>query len=98
MYSMSTKTAEYMISGVPILVYAPIQTALAKYAKEEEWAYLIDTNKKNVLFDALKELYSNIDLRRLLANKAKAVAIKNHDAINVRNQFREVFIYNKREN
>jgi glycosyltransferase involved in cell wall biosynthesis len=91
MFSMPTKTAEYLISGVPIIVYAPMQTALAKYAREEEWAYLVDNRKSEVLSNAIKNIYSNIDLRRSLGNKAIRTAIKNHDSIKVRNEFREMF-------
>jgi glycosyltransferase involved in cell wall biosynthesis len=91
MFSMPTKTAEYLISGVPIIVYAPMQTSLARYAKEERWGYLVDNSKTEVLKSAIRNIYSNIDLRRLLGTKAIQTAMKNHDSIKVRNEFREMF-------
>jgi hypothetical protein len=40
-YSISTKTSEYMISGVPVLVYADKRTALHKYANGDGWGYTV---------------------------------------------------------
>jgi glycosyltransferase involved in cell wall biosynthesis len=91
-FSMPTKTSEYMISGTPILVYADKRTALAKYAIRDSWAYVVTDNNKMVLMQAINELYSNLSLRKELAERAMKIAIKNEDAEIIREKFRKIFI------
>jgi len=90
--SMSTKISEYMISGTPILVHAPKNTAYFQYAKEGQWGYLLNTDKKNDLRKALMELIQDEKLRAKLGSKAKEMAIKNHDAKIIRDNFRLEFV------
>ena len=91
-YSIQTKVPEYMISGTPILVYADKRTALARYAIKDKWAYLVCENNEDLLTQALEELYSNLPLRRELAERAKIVAIQNEDAAIIRENFRKKLI------
>ena len=90
--SLSTKIPEYMISGTPILVNAPEDTGYYQYAKQENWGYLLPTDNIQKLEEAIKELIENKEIRENLGKKAKAVAIKNHDAKQVRDNFRKEFI------
>lgn len=90
-YSMPTKVAEYMISGTPILVFASMQTALAKYATKEEWAFVVSENNSKLLLNALKKIIYSKQLRRKISEKAKKVAICNENAIHVREKFRRCF-------
>ena len=87
--SMPTKASEFMVSGTPILVFAPHQTALAKYAEKDKWAYLVTDPKEKIILDALKELYNNYNLRAALGERAKALAIENEDAHIIRHKFKE---------
>lgn len=93
-YSIQTKVPEYMISGSPILVYADNRTALAKYAIRDGWAYLVSDNNEALLARALEELYSNLPLRKELAERARIVAIRNEDAKKVRENFRKKLLLN----
>lgn len=93
-FSMPTKTSEYMISGTPILVFADKSTALAKYALKYKWAYVVIDNNAKSLTNALTELYSNLSLRRELAESAKKTAIQIDDAEVVRKNFRHNFFNN----
>ena len=93
-FSMPTKVSEYMISGTPIFVFADKQTALAKYALKDNWAYVVSVNKKEALIKGLFELYSNSTLRKTLSEKAKEMAIQNEDADIVKENFRKSFILN----
>ena len=43
-YSMPTKAPEYMVSGTPIIIFAPEVTAIVKYAKKYNWAKVITEN------------------------------------------------------
>jgi glycosyltransferase involved in cell wall biosynthesis len=88
-YSIQTKVPEYMISGTPILVFADKRTALAKYAINEGWAYIVSENDETILALALEELYSNLDLRKRLAERARIVAIQNENANLIRENFRK---------
>jgi glycosyltransferase involved in cell wall biosynthesis len=94
-YSMPTKASEYMISGTPILVFASMQTALAKYAAKEGWAYVVTNSDRSTLLSALKELLSNQLLRMNLAKKAREIAIRTEDAKIVRENFRQSLCLNK---
>lgn len=93
-YSMPTKASEYMISGTPILVFASMQTALAKYATKEGWAYVVTNNDKSKIIAALIELQSDQSLRMNLAKKAREIAIQNENAMIVRENFRKSFCLN----
>ncbi len=87
--SMPTKASEFMVSGTPILVFAPIQTALAKYAAKHNWAYLVTDTDNEILLNALKELYSNEALRATFGNTAKVLAMQTEDAELIRQKFKE---------
>jgi glycosyltransferase involved in cell wall biosynthesis len=93
-YSIQTKVPEYMISGCPILVYADNRTALAMYAIREGWAYIVSENDEALLTGALEELYTNLTLRKALAERARIVAIQNEDAKKVREEFRKKLLLN----
>lgn len=93
-YSMPTKTSEYMATGVPILVYASEQTALSQYAIKESWAYVVSTNERKILKDSIKELYLRRDLREQLGKRAKSLAIKDHNASEIRKKFKETLCLN----
>jgi glycosyltransferase involved in cell wall biosynthesis len=90
-YSFSTKVTEFMISGTPILVYASEQTALAKYALKENWAYVVTHRSKKDLISALHILYSDFSLRKRLGELARNLATQNEDAEIVRANFRNCF-------
>jgi glycosyltransferase involved in cell wall biosynthesis len=88
-YSMPTKAPEYMITGTPIIIFAPEETAIAIYAKKYNWAKVITKNKLNEVSDGIKQLIQLEDLRALYSKNAVKTAVKNHDAKNITNQFRK---------
>ncbi|VAW21234.1 hypothetical protein MNBD_BACTEROID01-1648 [hydrothermal vent metagenome] len=90
--SMPTKMSEYMISGTPVLVYADKNSALAKFALQEQCAYTVTENNHYILHDAIVELYGNQYLRGKLGARAKEVAINNNDAEVVREDFRRAMV------
>lgn len=96
-FSMPTKSPEYMISGTPVLVFADKRTALAKYATEGKWAYVVTDYQNAALKQALLELNSNILLRKNLAETAVKLAIQNDDAIKIRENFRKLLSLNTSE-
>lgn len=89
-YSMPTKVSEYMISGTPIIVFAPEETALVKYAQEYEWGKVISQRDISVLAEAIKELINSKEERGRIAKNAISVAEKNHNSTAVTNKFRNL--------
>lgn len=75
--SMPTKVAEYMITGKPILVFAPPATALYKYASTEKWAYV--TDNKMELTKGLRLLINSIELREKIGKTAQRLALDKHE-------------------
>lgn len=91
-YSMPTKASEYMISGTPIIIFAPEVTAIVKYAKEYGWAKIVTENNSEDLTEVIENLILNPSERERIAKKAIAIAEKNHDAAVVTSKFREAIL------
>ena len=87
--SIPTKASEFMISGTPILVYAPLQTALARYVVKEQWAYLVSDTNKTVIIDAIKKIFSTTLIRQQLGQKAKTLAVETENSIVIRKKFKD---------
>lgn len=87
---MPTKAPEYMVSGTPIIIFAPEETAIVKYAKKYEWAKVITENNINEITGAIKQLIENKELRQHIAQNAIKIAEKNHNLIDVTNHFKKV--------
>ena len=78
-FSMPTKTAEYMASGIPIIVYAPSGTALSKYASNGKWGHIINSNKKEDVIDGIIELLENKILQKKYTQNAIRLVKEKHD-------------------
>lgn len=85
--SLPTKAPAYMMSGSPVLVYAPADVATADYASREGWGYVVSSRGTDGLTIALRLLMENEALRERLGRKARLVAQANHDATKVRPAF-----------
>ncbi len=86
-YSMPTKAPEYMISGTPILVFAPEVTAIVKYAKKNGWAYTVTENNSDSLATSLECLILHKPIRCEIAENAKKTAENNHSSLVIRSNF-----------
>jgi len=89
-YSMPTKATEYMISGTPIIIFAPKETAIVKYAKRYGWAKVVTENHIDSLREAIEQLVLNINDRHQIAQNALKTAEANHASVKVRAHFKEV--------
>jgi glycosyltransferase involved in cell wall biosynthesis len=85
--SMPTKVPEYMATGVPILVFSPEKTALYKYAKSQGWAFCTSNNSINSVCGVLSEIINNPDERKQVAYRAEKTVRRNHNIVEVRNNF-----------
>jgi glycosyltransferase involved in cell wall biosynthesis len=92
-YSMPTKAPEYMISGTPVLIYGEKELAIIEYAQKEEWGYVVSKTDLSLLKQAIIRLIDDQDLREKLGRRAQELAILNHDAIRVRDTFRQTLNY-----
>lgn len=100
--SMPTKAPEYMISGTPILVLAPKETAIFQYSKDFEWAFTSDSDEVNHLVSVLRNI-ENDDIKKYnTTQKAMSLAIERHSGPVVRarflNEFEKILDYTKRTN
>ena len=89
-YSMPTKAPEYMMSGTPIILFAPEETAIVKYCELNECAKIITENNVDVIADKLKDLIHNKSEREFIAKNAKKIASEEHDSIKVTRAFETV--------
>jgi glycosyltransferase involved in cell wall biosynthesis len=89
-YSIPTKAPEYMVSGTPIIIFAPEETAVVKYAKKYEWAKVIIENNISDISETIKQLIENKEIRQRISKNAINVAEKNHDSVIITGQFRKV--------
>lgn len=87
--SMPTKASEYMISGVPILVYASGECALAKHALRHKWAFCVVEEKEQIIIEMILHIISSSRLRENIATTAAKFAIENFDADLVKNNFQQ---------
>ena len=77
--SISTKIADSLGSGIPLLVYGPKDIASISYLEKNECAFVI-TNKEQ-LEDKLKELFLGDELRKKIAKQGLKTARKNHQSV-----------------
>jgi glycosyltransferase involved in cell wall biosynthesis len=89
---MPTKVPEYMASGTPILVTAPKNTALYKYASSNEWAFILKDNKQESIREKIREIFESSELRGKIAKNAMKVAEKNHIGNTIRANFKNKLI------
>lgn len=88
-YSMPTKATEYMISGTPVIIFAPEQTALVSYARKYHWAKIVTKNSVPALSEVITSLVQNKTERQALAQTAIDLAENNHSSSKVTSEFRK---------
>jgi glycosyltransferase involved in cell wall biosynthesis len=91
-YSMPTKASEFMISGTPVILFAPEETAVVKYARQYNWAEIVTENSKSKMVEAIKSLILSEEKRKMIAQNAIQTAEKNHNATEITRQFKEVIV------
>lgn len=73
------KLADYLISNRPILIHAPSSTFLAQYAKQNNFALVIDEENIEKLKTAIKKLLFDKKLAKQIIENAKTTFFKNHN-------------------
>ena len=98
-YSLPTKASEYMISGTPLLVFAPKETAISKFCADNECGYCVTEPSKEKINDAIQFLILNEEYRKKISHNAVRLATELFDAEKVRKEFQQLLInISKQEN
>jgi glycosyltransferase involved in cell wall biosynthesis len=95
-FSMPTKSSEYMISGVPILVYAPVQTELNRHFSKNKLAYVIGERNVLKLVEGITKLVTDEKYRNKISKNAAEYAKLNYNSEFVRNGFLDAISLNKK--
>jgi len=66
----STKLLEYLVSGRPILLFAPADSFHAISARKNNWAYVVDEDDPSALAKGIKELLQNEELCKTIVQGA----------------------------
>ena len=72
--SIPTKLSEYLISGVPTLVFSPSSSALYKFCSTYNCAYLINNKSEKIVSYSLDELRNSDELYESISKRAIEVA------------------------
>jgi glycosyltransferase involved in cell wall biosynthesis len=91
-YSLPTKASEYMISGVPLIVFAPAETAISKFCADKECGYCLTDQSTEKIIDAIDFLTGNPEYRNKISSRAVEMATKLFDGEKVRNEFQQLLI------
>jgi len=89
-YSMPTKASEYMASGIPILIFAPYETAISRFFLKYQCGYCVNSPEKDSLEKAMNMLISDNDYRSLIVERAKKLAFQLFDGDRVRSDFQSL--------
>jgi glycosyltransferase involved in cell wall biosynthesis len=85
--SVSSKAHLFMFSGKPIVVYSHPSTGVLRYAKEEGWADIVETQNPKKLAQTIKLLITDNEKRKLLIESANKTANKNHLLTKIQDSF-----------
>jgi glycosyltransferase involved in cell wall biosynthesis len=91
-YSMPTKVSEYMISGTPIIVFAPEDTAIVNYARQHKWGQVISENDVGMLIKGIQEMVLDKPKRERIAQNAKELAEARHASAKVTKAFKSIIL------
>ena len=72
--SIPTKLSEYLISGVPTLVFSPSSSALYKFCSNYNCAYLINEKSEKIVSNSLEKLINSDNLYKSISKRAIEVA------------------------
>jgi glycosyltransferase involved in cell wall biosynthesis len=75
------KLTDYLISGRPILIHAPRYAYVCEYAKENNFAHVVDEENIEILKNGIRKILTDADYSRNLIYNARKVFFKNHEAV-----------------
>lgn len=88
-FSMPTKVSEYLISGTPVLLYAPKETAISKFFIRNDCGCCVNDRSSVEIINALELLINDENYRKKIGNKAVTLATEKFDKEKVRKKFQK---------
>lgn len=85
-----SKTADYLASGTPILVFGPSYSSLVAYAREEGFAAMVTEQDSKLLSDAISRIATDGAHRQALTSQALQTFSHHHDVNRQREEFLRV--------
>ena len=85
-----TKTADYMASGRPILVFGPEYSSLVRYARQYSFAEVVAEPSDDALAKGIRDIVSSPTRRAELVSEAFSVLSTNHDIFKQRREFQQL--------
>ena len=79
-FSMPTKVPAYLATGTPILAYGPAEVAQISYAASAGWGMTVTRRDTDFLRQSVRQLASDMQLRRQLSARARDTAAERHDS------------------
>ncbi|MFN9986892.1 MAG: glycosyltransferase [Pirellula sp.] len=76
------KLGEYLASGRPILVHAPADCFLSRFASDQRWGLVCDTPDEARIADSVERIIRDSQLRTELSQKALAASQQFSEAVN----------------
>jgi glycosyltransferase involved in cell wall biosynthesis len=73
------KTADYLASGTPIVVFGPNYSSLVAYARREAFAEIVTEPDEEQLARAIRRIALDPGRRQVLSSRALAVFSKYHN-------------------
>jgi glycosyltransferase involved in cell wall biosynthesis len=90
--SMPTKASEYMISGTPVLLYAPRETAISKFFIQNDCGCCVTERSSIEIINALKLLINDENYRKKISQNAMSVAAEKFDQKKVSTEFQRLLM------
>ncbi|HEX6823780.1 MAG TPA: glycosyltransferase [Candidatus Sulfotelmatobacter sp.] len=82
-----SKTADYLASGRPILVFGPKYSTLVRYARQEGFAEIVDEFDAAALLNGIQNIALSQSRQHELASRSLETFAKNHDIERQRREF-----------
>ena len=89
--SMPTKASEYMISGTPVLVYAPKESAVSRFFSQNECGFCVTDQSREKIIDSIEFLITNEEYRKRISSNAVHLAKLRFDSKKIRQDFLNIF-------
>jgi glycosyltransferase involved in cell wall biosynthesis len=77
------RLVEYMASGRPLLIHAPPDSHVARYARRENFAEVVDVADSDALLAGLRRVLDDAELARARAERGLELVRERHDAVRV---------------
>lgn len=90
--SMPTKASEYMVSGTPVLIYSPAETAVTRFFKDNECGCCVTKQDQQEIIDAFTYLINNESYRKQIGTRAVEIARSRFSADKVRTDFQALLL------